>query len=67
MLARRELRVHERRGRGIATQLPQLAAGAVEHPVVAARVVSPDAFGVRENQQPRPIGRQCITFDGERR
>ncbi len=41
-------------------------AGPVEHPIVSARVLPPDAFRVCENQQPGLIGRQGIAVDGER-
>ena len=65
--ARGELGVHERARRSVSAQLVQLAGGPVEHPVVASRVGSPDAFGVGENEQPRSIARERVILDRKRR
>ena len=60
---RRELREHQRRGRPVRAELPQRARGAVEHPVVAARLVAPDALRVREQQQLAGVRRPGVIGD----
>ena len=63
----RELREHQRRGRGAGADLTQRAGCAIEHPVVAARVLAPDFFRVGVEQQPRAIRGPLVTVDRERR
>ena len=56
-----------RRGFGrVAAELLELAAGDVEHPVVAARVPAPDLLRVGEDEQPLAVLRPGVVVDRER-
>ena len=55
---------HQRRGR-IAARLLEGSAGAVERPVVAARVEAPDLFRFGENEQTLRIRRPTVILDLE--
>ena len=59
----RELGEHQRRLGGAAAEFPQLAAPAVEHPVITSRVLPPDALAVGEDQELRPILRKRIILN----
>ena len=62
-----ELGEHQRGGLGVgAAELPRLAAGAVEHPVVTPRVEPPHRPRIGEDQQHLPVGRPRVVLDLER-
>jgi hypothetical protein len=63
----RELREHER-GRLCrrATELPQLSAGEIQHPVVAPGVLPPHRLGVGEDQELLLVRGPGVVFDLER-
>ncbi len=61
----REFGVHERRPRGVATQLLERPAGAVQHPVVPARVLAPHPLCVGEDEELRCVARPVVVVDVE--
>src|SRR5262245_1452980 len=63
-----ELREHQRGGFCVgAAQLLQCASRALEHPVISARVVTPDFFAVGKDQELAGIVRPDVILDVERR
>ena len=64
---RRELGVHQCGLRCLAAELLERAAAPVEHPVVAAGILTPHAAGVREQQQLVAVGRPDVIVEVERR
>ena len=62
----RELGELQARVRGIATELEQLMAGAIEHQVIAAGVGSPHLLAVGVNEHLGAIGRPSVVIHRER-
>ena len=62
----RELGELQARGRSIATELEQLMAGAIEHPVIAAGVGAPHLLAVGVNEHLGAIGRPTVVIHRER-
>jgi len=63
---RREFGEHQRCRLRVSAQLAQFMAGAVQQPIIAARVRSPDALRVGEDQHQAVVGRECVVVDGQR-
>ena len=62
-----ELREHERGFGLVRAELPELARGDVEDPVVAARVLAPDLARVREDQELLAVGGPGVLLRIQRR
>ena len=59
----RERGEHEGRGLGLTAELLQPLRAAVEQPVIAARVLPPDALRIGEQEQLLRVGRPGVAFD----
>ena len=64
---RRDLGEHHRGCRCVASQLAELSAASVQQPIVASRVVPPDALGIGKHQQQVQILGPGVVLHLERR
>ena len=62
----RELGEHQARVRGIAADLEELVAGAIEHPIITAGVGAPHLLAVGVNEHLGAIGRPGVVVDRQR-